>query len=196
MYKVGLTGGIGSGKTTVAKIFQLLGVPVFDADREAKILMNTNPLIKSAIVDVFGKDAYTAEGLNRSFISNIVFNDQDKLSALNNIVHPYTIHASNEWAQQQNCKYVIKEAALLFESGSNKELDCIIVVVAPKEVRIRRVILRDKTSAQEIELRMAKQQDEELTKQLSNYIIINDDEHLVIPQVLELHQILLNKAKL
>ena len=196
MLKVGLTGGIGSGKTTVANIFKMLGIPVFDADSTAKQIMNDNLIIKKEIIAAFGKEVYTNKELNRKYLADLVFNDEKKLALLNKIVHPHTIQASEDWAKQQHSKYVIKEAALLFESGSNKELDIIIGVLAPKELRIKRVIDRDNISKKDIELRIDKQQDEEITKNLCDYLIINDEEHLVIPQVLELHQILMNKAKL
>lgn len=196
MLKVGLTGGIGSGKTTVAKIFQMLGIPVFDADSNAKQLMNTNALIKKELIAAFDKSIFNDDELDRKKLAAIVFNDEQKLKLLNSIVHPATIKASEEWVKQQQSKYVIKEAALLFESGSNKELDLVIGVIAPKEIRIERVIARDSTSKKEVELRISKQQEEEITKSLCDYLIINDDEHLVIPQVLALHEILLNNAKL
>ena len=196
MLKVGLTGGIGSGKTTVAKIFQMLGIPVFDADSNAKQIMNTNKIIKKELIAAFGKSIFNDDELDRKKLAAIVFNDKQKLKLLNSIVHPETIKASEDWVKQQHSKYVIKEAALLFESGSNKELDLVIGVIAPKEIRIERVIARDNTSKKEAELRITKQNDEEITKKLCDYSIINDDEHLVIPQVLELHQILMNKAKL
>lgn len=196
MLKVGLTGGIGSGKTTVAKIFQMLGIPVFDADSNAKQLMNTNALIKKELIAAFDKSIFNDDELDRKKLAAIVFNDEQKLKLLNSIVHPATIKASEEWVKQQQSKYVIKEAALLFESGSNKELDLVIGVIAPKEIRIERVIARDSTSKKEVELRISKQQEEEITKSLCDYLIINDDEHLVIPQVLALHEILLNNSKL
>ncbi len=196
MLKVGLTGGIGSGKTTVAKIFQMLGIPVFDADSNAKQIMNTNKIIKKELIAAFGKSIFNDDELDRKKLAAIVFNDKQKLKLLNSIVHPETIKASEDWVKQQHSKYVIKEAALLFESGSNKELDLVIGVIAPKEIRIERVIARDNTSKKEAELRITKQNDEEITKKLCDYSIINDDEHLVIPQVLELHQILMNKEKL
>lgn len=194
MLKVGLTGGIGSGKTTVAKVFQLLGIPVFDADFNAKLIMNTNEEMQKELVEAFGADIYNSEGLDRKKLADKVFNDEIKLAKLNSIVHPHTIKASETWAKQQQTKYVIKEAALLFESGSNKELDYIIGVIAPMELRMERVIRRDNTNKKEVELRISKQQGEEITKSLCDYLIINDDEHLVIPQVLELHQLLLSKT--
>ncbi len=194
MLKVGLTGGIGSGKTTVSKIFQLLGIPVFDADTHAKFIMNNNVEIKTALIKEFGADIFLNDELNRKKLAEIVFNDEKKLNKLNSIIHPHTIQASEEWAKQQHSKYVIKEAALLFESGSNKELDDVIGVIAPKDLRIERVVQRDQTTKKEVELRMAKQQDDDATKKLCDYLIINDDEHLVIPQVLELHLMFLNKV--
>ena len=188
MFKVGIAGGIGSGKSTISTIFKVLGVPVFDADTEAKKLMNENVEIKEALIKFFGREIYKDELLDRKMLAKIVFNSKEKLEQLNNIVHPITIKASNDWALQQNASYVIKEAALMFESESYKSVDVVIGVIAPKELRMKRVIQRDKVSAKEVDLRMSKQNDEEITKKRSNYIIINDEQHLIVPQVLELHQ--------
>ena len=188
MFKVGIAGGIGSGKTTISTIFKVLGVPVFDADTEAKKLMNENVEIKEALIKFFGREIYKDELLDRKMLAKIVFNSKEKLEQLNNIVHPITIKVSNDWALQQNASYVIKEAALMFESESYKSVDVVIGVIAPKELRMKRVIQRDKVSAKEVDLRMSKQNDEEITKKKSNYIIINDEQHLIVPQVLELHR--------
>ena len=143
MLKIGLTGGLGSGKTTVSKIFASLGVPVFYADDIAKKIMNENTILKQEIINLFGKDAYN-ETLNRKHIADIVFKDAFKLEQLNALVHPLTIAAANKWMQQQTKPYVIKEAALMFEAGASTNLDYVIGVYAPQHLRINRVMKRDK----------------------------------------------------
>src|SRR5215211_446449 len=146
MLRVGLTGGIGSGKTTIAKIFELLNVPVYYADEASKRLYHTDQDLMRNIKKHFGEDVYTNEQLNRSKLAAIVFNDPDKLELLNQLVHPPTIRDAEEWMKKQTAPYVIKEAALLFESGSANELDYIIGVKAPLALRIKRVINRDKVT--------------------------------------------------
>jgi dephospho-CoA kinase len=134
MLKIGLTGGIGSGKSVVAEIFSVLGIPVFDADREAKKIMNEDAGLRKALITEFGEEAYTTAGLNRSFIAAIVFKDESKLAKLNAIVHPVTIAAANNWMNIQTSPYIIKEAALMFEAGSALHLDHIIGVSAPEAI--------------------------------------------------------------
>src|SRR5687767_9978123 len=143
MLRIGLTGGIGSGKTTVAAIFGVLGIPVYYADDAAKRLMDENENVKTAIENNFGKEAYKNGKLDRKYVSDIVFNNADKLAFLNSIVHPATIKDADEWMQSQKSPYIIKEAALLFESGSHQKLDYIIGVKAPLDLRISRVMKRD-----------------------------------------------------
>jgi dephospho-CoA kinase len=189
--KVGLTGGIGSGKSTVAQIFITLGIPVFFADASAKKVMNENENLKEDIKNLFGDEAYDNEILNRKYIANIVFNDPFKLEQLNALVHPATIEMAEKWMQEQRTPYVIKEAALLFEAGSASDLDYLIGVYAPEHIRIQRVMQRDSISREEVLLRMSRQIDEKIKMMLCNFVLVNNEQKLLIPQVLELHQKLL-----
>jgi dephospho-CoA kinase len=192
--KVGLTGGIGSGKTTVAKIFAILDVPVYDADASTKNLYETNAELKQALIKNFGEDIYNEKGLNRSKLSGIVFSDSQKLNLLNQLVHPLTIKNAEEWMQKQLSPYVIKEAALIFESGSASDLDLVIGVQSPKHLRIQRAMERDGVSREEIIHRMQRQIDETIKMKLCDFIIYNDEQQLVIPQVLQIHNKLMLKA--
>jgi dephospho-CoA kinase len=194
MYRAGITGGIGSGKSIVANLFSLMGVPVYNADTSAKRLMQDDPEIKKQIRDLFGNEAYQNGQLNTSFLSGAVFPNPEKLEQLNKIVHPATIKDANDWFEKQNAPYTIKEAALLFESGSSKDLDFIIGVSAPSALRIKRVMDRNKITAEEVKKRMKNQIDEPIKMRLCDHVIHNDDLHLVIPQVLSLHQQLLERA--
>lgn len=194
MLKAGITGGIGSGKSIITRLFRLLGVPVYDADAAAKKLMQEDPVLKKEIREVFGNEAYHNEQLNASFLSSAVFNNPQKLEQLNKIVHPATIRNANEWFGRQTAPYVVKEAALLFESGSGKDLDYVIGVSAPAVLRTKRVMERNRISAEEVKKRMAKQIDETIKMRLCDTVIINDDLHLIIPRVLQIHQTLLEMA--
>jgi dephospho-CoA kinase len=187
MLRIGLTGGIGSGKSTVAKIFETLGIPVYYADDAAKTLMNTDPALKEAIIKNFGAQAYSNNQLNRSYLASIVFTNKEKLELLNSLTHPATIHAANEWIKKQTSPYIIKEAALLFESRADKHLDHIIGVAAPLELRIKRVMERDGLSKEAILQRINRQMDEEEKMKRCDFVIINDETQLVLPQVLVLH---------
>jgi dephospho-CoA kinase len=186
MIRVGLTGGIGSGKSVVAKIFETLGIPVYYADDAAKRLMNTDKELKAVIIKNFGEASYTNGELNRKFIASIVFNDKKKLELLNSFTHPATILDAEEWMKRQSSPYIIKEAALLFESGADKNLDHVIGVYAPLPLRIKRVLARDHLTEDEIMKRINRQMDEAEKMKLCAFIITNDEEELVIPQVLEL----------
>jgi dephospho-CoA kinase len=193
--KIGLTGGIGSGKTTVAKIFELLGVPVYYADDASKRLYATNKDLMEALKKHFGEDIYTDEQLNRSKLAAIVFNDAAKLELLNSLVHPLTIKDAEEWMQQQTTPYIIKEAALLFEAGSASGLDYIIGVSTPQPLRIKRVMERDGVGREEVSSRMQRQMDEESKMLLCDFVIKNDEQEMVIPQVLALHERFLEMSK-
>lgn len=193
--KVGITGGIGSGKSTVAKIFELLNVPVYYADAASKRLYHTDKELMANLKKHFGEDIYTAEQLNRSKLAAIVFNDKAKLERLNSLVHPPTIRDAEEWIKKQTAPYVIKEAALLFESGSVAGLDYVIGVYAPVHIRIKRTMDRDGITRDEVISRMNKQIDEDIKMKLCDFVINNNEQELVIPQVLSLHQKFLNTAQ-
>ncbi len=197
---IGLTGGIGSGKSMVAKVFENLGIPVFDADAAAKEIMHSSPLIKEKLISTFGAEVYTKnpviedkqpEILNRAYLSKIVFSNPYKLEILNGIVHPITIQAAINWAALQTSPYVIKEAALFFESGSANGISKIIGVSAPKSLRIRRVMKRDQCLKEEVEKRMASQIDASIKMKLCDWVIVNDDQQLVLPQVVAVHNLIL-----
>jgi dephospho-CoA kinase len=191
MIKVGLTGGIGSGKSVVAKLFETLGTPVYYADDAAKKLMNTNPGLKSVIIENFGEGSYTNGELDRKYIASIVFNDTEKLELLNSLTHPATIRNAEEWIKGQTSPYIIKEAALLFESGGDKILDHVIGVYAPLPLRVKRVMTRDVVSEEEVMKRINRQMNEEEKMKRCDFVITNDEQQLVIPQVLKLHEKLL-----
>lgn len=192
--RIGLTGGIGSGKSTVAELFKVLGVPVFDADSAAKKIMNEDDALKKKIIATFGEESYVNDTLNRKYIAGIVFNNPLKLEQLNALVHPATIEASENWMKKQNTLYAIKEAALLFEAGSASNLDYIIGVFAPQALRIKRVIERDNISREEVLGRISRQIDDSIKMRLCDFIIINDEQQLIIPQVLKIHGELLKKS--
>ncbi len=194
MLTIGLTGAIGSGKSTVARIFETLNVPVYYADKVAKRLMQEDEKIVIKIIQVFGSNAYQKASLNRKYIADIVFNDEGKLKELNAIVHPATLADAEQWINTQSSPYVIKEAALLFESGSYQSLDYIIGVQANYNLSVERVVQRDHISEQDILSRMQKQMDVKEKLNRCDFIIINDETKPVIPQVLELHEKFLDIA--
>ncbi len=190
MLKIGITGNIGSGKTTVSKVFEVLGIPVFYADDAAKNVMTADEILIGEIKSAFGAASYFGDGaLNRKHIANIVFNDAVQLAKLNSIVHPAVFRAFDSWvAGIKDVPYVMKEAALLFESDSYKMCDKTIMVTAPLELRIKRVMQRDGFSREEILSRESRQFPEEKKVSMADFVINNDDTQLVIPQVLALHQ--------
>lgn len=196
MLKIGITGNIGSGKTTVSKLFELIGIPVFYADDAAKILMVTDEVLIAGIKQTFGAESYLDDkALNRKHIADIVFNDEKQLAKLNALVHPAVFRAFDKWAEEElkdDVPYVLKEAAVLFESSSYKFCDKTIMVTAPLDLRIKRVMHRDNITRQEVLNREARQFTEEKKIQLADYVIKNDESELVIPQVLKLHDTFLS----
>lgn len=186
MIRVGLTGGIGSGKTTIAKLFEALNIPVYYADDAAKKLMNTNEKLKASIIQHFGEDSYKNDELDRKYLASVVFNDKKKLELLNSLTHPVTIADAEDWMNKQTAPYCIKEAALLFESGADKLLNYVIGVYAPQHIRVKRVMDRDQLSIEEVMKRVSRQIDEEMKMKLCNFVITNNEQQLVMPQVLEL----------
>jgi len=197
MFKVGITGNIGSGKTTICKVFEVLGIPVFYADDEAKNVMVNDAVLIASIKQAFGNEAYFDDAtLNRKHIAGIVFNNNEQLTKLNTLVHPAVFRAFDTWVLNVDPKvpYVLKEAALLFESDSYKMCDRSVLVSAPFDVRLKRVTKRDGISIEEAKSRDARQFTEEVKRQMANDIIMNDDTELVIPQVLKLHELYLSLA--
>jgi dephospho-coA kinase len=175
MMVVGLTGGIGSGKSTIAKAFAALGIAVFNSDEQAKALIATDAQVKERIIAAFGEEAYHNGEYNRAYIAQIVFNNSEKLAILNGIVHPALAEYFKRWAKAQTSPYVLKEAAILFESGSYKDCDYIITVTAPEEVRIARVMARDHCTEAQVRARMAQQWSDAQRIALSNAVIENID---------------------
>lgn len=194
MLKVGITGGIGSGKTTVCKIFETLGIPVYYADDRAKWLMTHDPELVEAISNTFGQDAYSPEGqLNRAYLAKVVFGDNEKLAQLNALVHPAVFRDGSQWHHSQtDAPYTLREAALLFESGSYRAIDKMIVVTAPLELRVKRVIERDQVTADAVMARIEKQWPEEEKVKRADFVVLNDGERLLVPQVLEIHRSLMS----
>ena len=195
--QIGITGGIGTGKSLVCRIFQCFGVPAYDADSHAKELMTTDGILISNIKKEFGELSYNTDGsLNRNYLSSRVFNDAEQLKKLNKLVHPRVAIDYKRWVDNKvGAQYVLKEAALLFEAGSNQQLDKVIVVTAPEALRIERVLKRDRhrTEAQ-IKSIVENQMPEEEKMKRADFIVRNDETVLLIPQVLELHTILCETA--
>ncbi|QGW27692.1 dephospho-CoA kinase [Phnomibacter ginsenosidimutans] len=195
MLRVGITGGIGSGKSVVARIFETLGIPVYYSDAEAKRLMNTDATLRTNIIAAFGPEAYNEAGLNRSWLAAQAFQQPEKTQLLNSIVHPAVIAHGKQWLEQQQTAYAIKEAALFFESGSATDIDFMIGVYAPQALRIQRVMQRDGLGRQEVLTRMSRQIEETVKMKLCDAVIQNNEQEMLIPQVLQLHQQLLAMAE-
>lgn len=185
--KVGIAGGIGSGKTIICHVFKVLGIPVYNADLEAKLIMNKSDQVRLAVMQEFGDEAYSNGVLNRAFLAAQVFNDTTKLAQLNRIVHPAVIQAAEDWADAQTAPYSLKEASILFESGSYKKVDYSILVTAPIEIRIARVMERDQVTREQVLARMNNQMSDEEKTKLADFVIINDGITPIIPQVMALH---------
>jgi len=188
MKTIGLTGGIGSGKSVVAKVFATLNVPIYNSDIEAKKRMNSSSEIKEKLILEFGSEVYLNNTLNRKFLANIIFNDKQKLEFVNSVVHPVVINHFNEWVSQQKSIYVIKENAILFESGMYKNVDFIITVTAPEEIRIERVMKRDSSTYEEVKSRISNQISDKEKINKSDFVIFNDDKELILPQIITIHK--------
>ncbi|HEY4150376.1 MAG TPA: dephospho-CoA kinase [Chitinophagaceae bacterium] len=188
MLRIGLTGGIGSGKSTVAHVFEVLGIPVYYADEAARRLMNEDASLKEQILRNFGPSAYKDGVLNRVYLAAQVFNDKEKLDRLNAIVHPATIADGEQWMLRQTTPYALKEAALIFESGAQRQLDYVIGVHAPAPLRMLRAMKRDHSSKEKVESIISRQLDESIKMKLCDFVITNDEQQPIIPQVMELHE--------
>ena len=192
MKKIGITGGIGSGKTYVASVFQSLGIPIFNADIQAKKIMTSSGKLIKLVKEEFGNDIYKDSDLNKEKLASIVFSNSDKLQKLNSLVHPIVKEEFNNWYKKQTSPYVIKEAAILFESNSHIGLDAVICVSAPLELRMKRLLNRDNSSKKETEKRIENQISQEEKQKLSDYIIVNDEKDLLLPQIIKIHEELLS----
>ncbi|MFK7812490.1 MAG: dephospho-CoA kinase [Maribacter sp.] len=188
---VGLTGGIGSGKTTVASFFKELGVPIYNSDKEARKLMRTSKKVKKAIIELLGENAYKGKRLNKTHISNQIFNNKKLLQKLNSIVHPAVRKHFMKWKKKQDAAYVIQETALIFENNSQDFYDKIILVVAPKQQRILRVSARDGISDGQVENRLKNQLEDDQKIPLAHYVIDNTELSKTKKQVEELNIALL-----
>jgi len=196
MITVGLTGGIGSGKTLISEIFNRLGIPVFNADYEARKIMNSNEDVIVQIEKEFGDDIYNTEGINRKKLAAIIFENESALKKINSIVHPKVRESFINWSNEKTSfSYVIEEAAILFESNAHKELDITINVHTDELIRINRVVERDQVPIEAVKSRMKNQLTDEERISLSDYTIYNDGKRMVLPQVLEIHQKILNRRK-
>lgn len=191
MLQIGITGGIGSGKSIVSQVFKTLGIPVLDADAVAKLVMEQHIPLVNAIKNLLGNQAYINGRLNRPFIASEIFEDTDKLTQLNTLVHPVTIQYARDWVTEQKAPYIIKEAAILFESGSYVEMNKIIGVYAPEQLRLERAMKRNNATATEIQKRMDKQMNEEEKMSKCDYVIDNSETTSVIAQVISIHHELL-----
>lgn len=189
MIKVGLTGGIGSGKSMVCQIFAKLGIPVFNADNHAKRLMDEDQQLKEQIVNTFGMEFYTPEGLlDRKKLADLIFNNQIALQKINSLVHPAVRACFNHWAAVQDAPYVVQEAAILFESGQAGRFDKTILVIAPLEVKINRVIIRDGNTREKILKRMHNQLPDSEKIAKADFVVLNDGQTMVLPQIIDIHK--------
>ena len=185
MKKIGLTGGIGSGKSYISTVFKKIGFPVFDADLNAKKCMHENKELRLAIINLFGSNIYNNGKLQTRELASIVFSDQIKLNALNQVVHPVVTEEFKNWCKNQDSDFVIKEAAILFESNTYKDLDFIISVSAPIEIRVKRVVSRDGCTVNQVKERMRSQISDKERQKLADFLILNDGSSLLLPQIFE-----------
>lgn len=193
--KISLTGGIGSGKSVVARIFKVLGVPVFDADREAKIILAKDESVRAAVTSEFGSEAFTNGRLNRKFLAKVVFENHEKRKILNALIHPLVGERFQEFClQHSNEDYVVKEAAIAIETGSYEQMDAVVLVTAPEELRLKRVVERDGTDEQAVKYRMEAQWTDDEKRKYATFEIINDDQTALIPAVLQIHNTIIRSV--
>jgi dephospho-CoA kinase len=185
--KLGITGGIGSGKTSVCRVFKVLGIPVFSADFDAKNVMDKNESVKLQINSITGKELYRFGTLDRAELASLIFNNRQLLDKVNSLIHPIVFENFRKWESEQNAPYVIMEAAILFESGACNLVDKIATVVAPAEQRIERIIQRNNLSREEIIMRIQSQMDDIEKVKRSDYVILNSENDMVIPAILKIH---------
>jgi dephospho-CoA kinase len=187
MVKVGITGGIGSGKSTICNFFSIMGIPIFNADLVAKQIMDGSSVVRNKMMLQFGKDIYLPnQALDRKKLAGIIFNSPPLLQEVNSIVHPEVRNAFFDWCERQHSTYVVHEAAILFESGFYEIMDFTILVTAPEQMRVDRVIKRDKLSEKEIKKRISKQWPDKKKKHLADFIIANDNRKLILPELIEM----------
>lgn len=196
MMIVGLTGGIGSGKSTVAKMFTELGIPVYDSDCEAKRVMNASKKVKKAIIELLGAGAYTGDELNRRYVASKVFTDETVLQKLNDIVHPAVRKHFLQWTKKQDAPYVIQESAIIFENKNQDFYDAIVLITAPLEDRIQRIIKRDQTTRENVLSRIANQLSDDEKENLSDFMLINEDIAITRLKTKEIHDKLIQNSKL
>lgn len=188
VFRLGVTGGIGSGKTSVCRVFGVLHVPVFSADRIASSIMESDKRIKEGINTIVGTDLYTSGQLDRMKLADLIFNNNDFLKKVNSLVHPVVFEHFTGWTLNQDAPYVIMEAAILFESGADEFVDKIVTVIAPHDERIGRIIDRNKLSREKIEERMRNQMDDQTRVKYSDYVISNGENDMIIPAILKIHE--------
>ena len=193
MIKVGLTGGIGSGKSVIARIFLSMNIPVYISDYRAKLLMESDKVVVKKLKNYFGNKIYKNGRLNRKLLASMIFDNRVALEFVNSIVHPAVEEDFRQWCEKQKSRYVIKESAILFEAGANKKLDYVITVYAPVSVRVKRVTSRDDITEEHVRKRMENQWPDEKKVLLSDFVIVNDDKTFVLPQVLNLHNFFLKQ---
>jgi dephospho-CoA kinase len=184
---IGITGGIGSGKTIVSKVFETLGISVYNSDIEAKKLNNSSERIKKELINRFGNDLYKEDVLDKKLLAKYIFNNSENIKFVNNIIHPEVKKHFEKWLKLQKGRFVIKESAILIETGIYKDVDILISVLAPEELRIKRIFNRDNLNKEEIKARIDKQTNDETRLSISDYIVKNDDKHLIIPQILQIY---------
>ena len=193
---VGITGGIGSGKSTVCEIFRILGIPIFEADKVAKNLMNENSVIRQNLIEWFGNEIYSENQLNRKLLAELIFNNNSLLNKVNSLVHPIVREEFEKWKKKQETVYSVYEAAIMFESGFYKLMDFTVLITAPEQIRINRVMKRDNLSQDQVVARINNQWTDDEKRKLATTVIINDNKNLIIPRIIEIDKKLKRDGKI